>query len=64
MGEPIRIVDLADDVVRLAGYVPGDIDVIYTGLRPGEKLHEELWEPGSDVTSVSPGVFAVREPGA
>ena len=43
MGEPIRIVDLAENMVRLAGMVPyEDIDIQFTGLRPGEKLFEEI----------------------
>lgn len=43
MGEPIRIADLANDVIRLHGLVPGqDIEINYTGVRPGEKIHEEL----------------------
>jgi FlaA1/EpsC-like NDP-sugar epimerase len=43
MGEPVRIVQLAEDLIRLSGLTPyKDIDLVFTGLRPGEKLHEEL----------------------
>lgn len=43
MGEPVRIADLAHDLVRLSGLEPGkDIEIVYTGVRPGEKLFEEL----------------------
>lgn len=43
MGEPVKIVDLAKKMIRLAGYRLGeDMEIVYTGLRPGEKLYEEL----------------------
>src|SRR5690606_41824021 len=44
MGEPVAIRDLAEHMIRLAGKQPGrDIAIVYTGLRPGEKLHETLF---------------------
>ncbi|WP_315919349.1 nucleoside-diphosphate sugar epimerase/dehydratase [Mesorhizobium sp. SP-1A] len=46
MGNPVRIVDLAERMIQLAGLKPyGDIDIVFTGLRPGEKLYEELFDP-------------------
>ena len=50
MGEPVRIVDLAKDMITLSGHKPfEDIDIEYTGVRPGEKLFEELQTAGEDL---------------
>lgn len=49
MGEPVRIVDLARDLISLSGLELGrDIDIVFTGLNPGEKLYEELFIQGED----------------
>jgi FlaA1/EpsC-like NDP-sugar epimerase len=49
MGDPVRIVDLAHDLIRLSGLSVDEVPLVYTGLRPGEKIHEQLWEPDSRV---------------
>ncbi len=51
MGEPVRIIDLARDLVRLSGLKPDDIDIVFTGLRPGEKLYEELYFEDEEMQS-------------
>ena len=59
MGEPVRIVDLAHQMIRLAGLRPNrDIDITFSGLRPGEKLHEQLFH--DDETPIATANPALR----
>jgi FlaA1/EpsC-like NDP-sugar epimerase len=62
MGEPVRIVDLATDLIRLSGLDVGtDIEIEFTGLRPGEKLYEEVFFRGDDVVPTAhPKVLRTR----
>lgn len=62
MGEPVAIVQLAQDLVRLSGFNAGDIPIVFTGLRLGEKLEEELWEADALVEQTPhPELLRVKE---
>ena len=62
MGDPVRIVDLAQDLVRLSGLKVGeDIDLAFVGLRPGEKLREELFSPDEEASRTRhASIFVVK----
>jgi len=49
MGDPVRIADLAADLIKLSGFSTDEIPIVYTGMRPGEKLTEALWESDARV---------------
>ena len=54
MGEPVKISYLAEQLIRLSGKIPGeDIEIVYTGLRPGEKLYEELFHDAEELAETS-----------
>jgi len=66
MGEPVRIVDLARNMIRLSGKEPDrDVPIDFVGARPGEKLHEELWGADEEVRPTShPKIQRVTRAGA
>ncbi len=59
MGDPVRILDLAKDMISLSGFNPyEDIDIVFSGIRPGEKLYEELQTVGEDISKTRhPKIF-------
>jgi O-antigen biosynthesis protein WbqV len=62
MGQPVRIADLAERMIRLVGLEPGrDIDVVFSGIRPGERLNEILFAPDETTAEIGiPGIVATR----
>ncbi len=55
MGEPVLLREMAADMIRLSGLAENEISIVYTGLRPGEKLDEILWEPEAAVEPTARG---------
>jgi FlaA1/EpsC-like NDP-sugar epimerase len=63
MGDPVRIIDLAEELIRLSGLTPyEDIDIVVTGLRPGEKLFEELLIDGEGILPTAHDKIKVLAP--
>jgi FlaA1/EpsC-like NDP-sugar epimerase len=62
MGQPVKILDLADRLIRLAGLEPGrDIEIVFTGKRPGERLHEILFADDESHAEIGiEGISAAR----
>jgi FlaA1/EpsC-like NDP-sugar epimerase len=62
MGQPVKIVDLAERIIRLSGLEPGrDIKITFTGIRPGERLHEILFAREEEMTETGiPGIVAAK----
>jgi FlaA1/EpsC-like NDP-sugar epimerase len=59
MGQQVRILDLAEDLIRLSGLEPGkDLEIVFTGIRPGEKISEDLWGDGMNYKKTThPEIF-------
>ncbi|RGT72533.1 polysaccharide biosynthesis protein [Ruminococcus sp. AF18-22] len=63
MGEPVKIADLAKNLIRLSGYTLGvDMDIVYTGLRPGEKLYEEILTKEEGLKKTANNLIYVGKP--
>lgn len=62
MGQPVKIVDLAERMIRLSGLQPGyDIEIVFTGMRPGERLHEILFASEEPTREIGvPGIMAAQ----
>jgi FlaA1/EpsC-like NDP-sugar epimerase len=63
MGEPVKILDLAKQMIRLSGRDETEIPIVFTGVRAGEKLHEVLWNDGEMVGPTShPKIMRAARP--
>jgi FlaA1/EpsC-like NDP-sugar epimerase len=62
MGDPVKIIDFAKELIQLSGFRPGkDIAIKVVGMRPGEKLHEQLWLEDAKISATDfPYVFRVK----
>ena len=64
MGKPVKILDLAENLIKLSGFIPyTDIDIKFTGLRPGEKLYEELLTDEEGITHTTHEKIFIARPG-
>ncbi|QNI30756.1 polysaccharide biosynthesis protein [Alloacidobacterium dinghuense] len=62
MGDPVKIIEFAKEIIEMSGLTPGrDIEIKVVGMRPGEKIHEQLWNEGAEVGPTTfPHVFRVK----
>jgi FlaA1/EpsC-like NDP-sugar epimerase len=63
MGEPVKIVDIAESLVKLMGRSLEDVEIKFTGLRPGEKMFEELYISGNELNTEHPDILVVPRGG-
>lgn len=59
MGEPVKIIDIADSLIKLMGRDPKSVEITFTGLRPGEKMFEELYISGKELNTSHPDILVL-----